>query len=155
MRDAGRERDRGIGRGRSRLHAGSLTWDPIQVSRIRPPAEGDTKPLSHLGCPDQAFLTSEPDPSLEHRWTLVLGSGSYPGLGWKSCLLPARISQQWLRQLSPCRFTIIFLLLPRGATYINETCYCFIQFLSRMWALRVSSMLVAQVGWKSWSGARI
>ena len=41
-------------RERSRLHAGSLTWDSISDrgihSRITPQAEGGTKPLSHQGC---------------------------------------------------------------------------------------------------------
>ncbi|CAD7677563.1 unnamed protein product [Nyctereutes procyonoides] len=46
-----RKRGRDTGRGRSRLHAGSLTWDLIPgVSRITPWAEGGAKPLSHPGC---------------------------------------------------------------------------------------------------------
>ena len=51
------ERSRDASRGRSRLHAGSLTWDSIRVSRIIPWAEGGAKPLSHLGCPEVRFLT--------------------------------------------------------------------------------------------------
>lgn len=43
--------------------------------------------------------------------------------------MPAKISQQWLILLSPHRTTTISLLLPGGATHINETCCCFIQFL--------------------------
>ena len=39
------------GRGRSGLHAGSLTWYSIRVSRIMPRAAGGTKPLCHWGCP--------------------------------------------------------------------------------------------------------
>ena len=35
-----RERGRDPGRGRSRLHAGSLTWDSIPGLRITPWAEG-------------------------------------------------------------------------------------------------------------------
>ena len=35
-----RERGRDTGRGRSRLHAGSPTWDLIRVSRITPWAKG-------------------------------------------------------------------------------------------------------------------
>ena len=34
MRDRERGRDTGRGRGKSRLHAGSPTWDLIPVSRI-------------------------------------------------------------------------------------------------------------------------
>ena len=49
MRDTDRVRD--TGRGRSRLYAGSLTWDSTQGSRITPWAEGSAKPLSHPGCP--------------------------------------------------------------------------------------------------------
>ena len=45
------ERGRDTGRGRSRLHVGSLTWDSIpRFSRIMPWTEGGAKPLSHLGC---------------------------------------------------------------------------------------------------------
>ena len=56
MRDTQREKDRDTGRGRSRLHAGSLMWDSIQVSRITPWVEGGTKPLSHQGCPIISIL---------------------------------------------------------------------------------------------------
>ena len=56
MRDTERERGRDTDRGRSRLHAGSLTGTPSQVSRITPWAEGGAKPLSHRGCPLQGIL---------------------------------------------------------------------------------------------------
>ena len=55
-----RESSRDKGRGRSRLHAGSLTWDSIPVSRIRPWAEGGAKPLSHGGRPKISFKLSLP-----------------------------------------------------------------------------------------------
>ena len=45
------ERGRDTGRGRSRLHAGSLTWDSIPGVQITPQAEGGAKPLGHQGCP--------------------------------------------------------------------------------------------------------
>ena len=62
MRDRERERGRDTGRGRSRLHAGSPTWDSIPVSRIRPWAEGSPKPLSHPGCPKRTvFKTNGPE----------------------------------------------------------------------------------------------
>ena len=53
MRDTHRERERGrdTGRETSRLHARSLMWGSIRVSRITPWAEGSVKPLSHPGCP--------------------------------------------------------------------------------------------------------
>ena len=48
-----REREsRDTGRGRSRPHAGGLTWDPIPVSRITPWAEGSAKLLSPPGIPE-------------------------------------------------------------------------------------------------------
>ena len=40
MTDTERERGRDTGRGISRLHAGSLTWDPSRDSRIVPWAKG-------------------------------------------------------------------------------------------------------------------
>ena len=52
MRDTERENGRDTGRGRSRLHAGSWTWDLIQVSRIRPWGDGGAKPLSPPGLPE-------------------------------------------------------------------------------------------------------
>ena len=52
-----RERGRDTGRRRSRLHAGSPTWDSILISRIMHRAEGSTKPLSHPGCPPWAIWT--------------------------------------------------------------------------------------------------
>ena len=47
------------GRGRSRLHAGSPTWDSPRVSRITPWAEDSAKPLSHTGCPQVFNLLPE------------------------------------------------------------------------------------------------
>ena len=46
MTDTHRERGRDTDRERSRLHAGSPTWDWIRVSRITPWAEGGAKPLA-------------------------------------------------------------------------------------------------------------
>ena len=53
MRDTEREEEKGRdkGRERNRLHAGSLTWDSIWVSKIMLRAEGSAKPLGHQGCP--------------------------------------------------------------------------------------------------------
>ena len=50
------ERGRDTGRGRSRLHAGSLMWDRSQDPRIIPRAEDGTKPLGHRGCPHKRLL---------------------------------------------------------------------------------------------------
>ena len=47
-----RERGRDTGRGRSRLHAGSPTWDSIPGLQDPPRAEGGAKPLSHRDCPE-------------------------------------------------------------------------------------------------------
>ena len=47
MRDP--ERGRDIGRGRNRLHAGSLTWDSILEFGSRPEPKADAQPLSHQG----------------------------------------------------------------------------------------------------------
>ena len=55
MRDTHRDRGRDIGKGRSRLHAGSPMWDLIQVSRIRLWTEGGAKPLSHQAAPGDKF----------------------------------------------------------------------------------------------------
>ena len=52
MRDTERKRGRDTGRGRSRLHAESLTWDSIQGLQITPWAAGGAKPLHHQGCPN-------------------------------------------------------------------------------------------------------
>ena len=60
MRDIQRERGSDTGRGRSRLHAGSPTWDSISDPRIRPWAEGGAKPLSHRGCPPPFFCINRP-----------------------------------------------------------------------------------------------
>ena len=46
-----RERGRDTGRGRSRLHAGSLMWDSILGLQDHARTEGGAKPLSHLGLP--------------------------------------------------------------------------------------------------------
>ena len=57
MRDTARERERSrdTGRGRSRLHAGSLTWDSILGLQDHAWAEGGAKPLSHRSCPYSSF----------------------------------------------------------------------------------------------------
>ena len=63
------EKGRDTGRGRSKLHAGSLTRDWVSrisritswVSRISPWAEGGAKPLSHPGCPGTDILAGEAD----------------------------------------------------------------------------------------------
>ena len=54
-----RERGRDTSRGKSRLHAGSPTWDSIPASAIRPWAAGGTKPLSH----PVTLLTEEETPA--------------------------------------------------------------------------------------------
>ena len=46
-REGERERGRDTDRGRSKLHAGSLTWDSIPDLQDHTQAEGHTKPLSH------------------------------------------------------------------------------------------------------------
>ena len=51
-----RHTDRERGRGRSRLHTGSPTWDSIRDSRITPWAEGGAKLLSRPGCPQVTVL---------------------------------------------------------------------------------------------------
>ena len=53
MRDSERDRQTQA-EGRSRLHAGSLMWDSIDI-RITPWAEGGAKPLSHPGIPATLF----------------------------------------------------------------------------------------------------
>ena len=55
MRDTHRGRD--IGKGRSRLHAGSPTWDSISGSCPEPKA--DTQTLSHPGVPRLSVLSKE------------------------------------------------------------------------------------------------
>ena len=52
MIDMEREIGRDTGRGRSKLHAGSPTWDSIWDFRITPWAEGRAKLLSHPGISD-------------------------------------------------------------------------------------------------------
>ena len=69
MRDRERERkrERDTGRERSRLHAGSPTWDSIQgLSRIMPWAAGGAKLLSHWGCPGDNFKRAK-----EIFWFLI------------------------------------------------------------------------------------
>ena len=57
MRDTERERGRDTGRGRSRLHAGSLMWDLIpRTPGPRPGPKAGAKPLSHPGIPENTFL---------------------------------------------------------------------------------------------------
>ena len=56
MRDRERERGRDAGRGRSRLHAGSPTWDSIPGLQDQAWAEGGAKPLSHPDCPSSMFF---------------------------------------------------------------------------------------------------
>ena len=55
-----REREREIGRdtsrGRSRLHAGSPTWDSILGLQGHTWAAGGAKPLTHQGCPKYFFF---------------------------------------------------------------------------------------------------
>ena len=51
MRDTQRKRGRATGRGRSKLHEGSLIWDSILSLQDHTWAEGSAKPLSHPGCP--------------------------------------------------------------------------------------------------------
>ena len=55
MRDTEREKGRDTGSGRSRLHAGSPTWDLIPVSRIRPWAEGRYQTAEPPGLPLRSF----------------------------------------------------------------------------------------------------
>ena len=56
MRDTQREKGRDTGRGRSRLHAGSQTWDSIQGPQDQALAEGGAKPLRHPGCPSNVKI---------------------------------------------------------------------------------------------------
>ena len=58
MRDTEWERGKDTGRGGSRLHAGSWTWNSILVSRITAWAEGGAKQLSHLVCPTYSISFS-------------------------------------------------------------------------------------------------
>ena len=52
MRDTGRERGRDTGRGRSRLPAGSPTWDQdTGTPGSGPGPKASAKPLNHLGVP--------------------------------------------------------------------------------------------------------
>ena len=59
-RERERERDRDTGGGRSRLHAGSRTWDVGLDPRTpgsRPGPKAGAKPLSHPGIPYFRVLT--------------------------------------------------------------------------------------------------
>ena len=58
-------RGRDTGRGRSRLHAGSPTWDSIPGLQDHIWAEGVAKPLSHRGRP--AYINFY---SVLHIWSL-------------------------------------------------------------------------------------
>ena len=63
MIDRERERSRDIAGGRSRLHAGSPTWDSIPgldpwTPGSRPGPKVGTKPLSHPGIPSNLILKS-------------------------------------------------------------------------------------------------
>ena len=51
MRHRERERGRDTGGGRSRLHAGSQTWDSIRTPGLCPGPKAGAKPLSHPGIP--------------------------------------------------------------------------------------------------------
>ena len=55
MRDTHIHRGRDTGRGRSRLHVGSPTWDLILGLQDQALAEGSAKPLRHLSCPNEVF----------------------------------------------------------------------------------------------------
>ena len=54
MRDT--EKGRDIGRGRSRLPAGSPTWDTIPDKGSQPEPKADAQPLSHPGVPQELIL---------------------------------------------------------------------------------------------------
>ena len=49
-------RGRDTGRGRSRLHAGSRTWDSSQIAASCPEPKADAEPLSHPGVPYHIFF---------------------------------------------------------------------------------------------------
>ena len=73
MRDTQRERGRDTGRGRSRLHAGSLTWDSILGLQDHTLGRRQAlKPLSHPGCPSFTFLTQD---STSWGWCHLLKVG--------------------------------------------------------------------------------
>ena len=60
MRNTHRKRSRDTGRGRSRLHAGSLMWDSIPGLQDHAWTEGSAKLLSHPGCPCSLFMNPPP-----------------------------------------------------------------------------------------------
>ena len=81
-----RERGRDIGRGRSRLPAGSLMWDSIPGppgSRSEPKA--DAQSLSHPGIPDIYFQFS----NIEYNTQCSSQVLSLGIPGWRSGLAPA------------------------------------------------------------------
>ena len=55
MRDTERGRSRDTGRRRSRLHAGSPTWDSTLGLQDQALAKGRAKPLSHQAAPEFPF----------------------------------------------------------------------------------------------------
>ena len=50
-----RERGRDTGRGRSRLHAGSLMWDSVPGLGSHPEPKAEAEPLSHPGIPGHCY----------------------------------------------------------------------------------------------------
>ena len=60
MSDTERGRGRDIGRGRSRLHAGSPMWDSISELRDHALSQRqiDTQPVSHPGVPGNPYVLS-------------------------------------------------------------------------------------------------
>ena len=63
MRDthSKRERGRDTGRGRSRLHAGSPSWDSIPGLKDHTLLKADAQLLSHPGVPRRTTLTGTMD----------------------------------------------------------------------------------------------
>ena len=76
MRDT--ERGRDTGRGRSRLHAGSLMWDLIPELGSRPEPKPDAQSLSHPGVPVGStidlYLTDEEKET--HRGLIMCPGGT-------------------------------------------------------------------------------
>ena len=66
MRD--KERGRDTGRGRSRLIAGSLMWDPIPGQGSHPEPKADAQPLPHLGIPHFVLIFKEFSQVLGSYW---------------------------------------------------------------------------------------
>ena len=80
MIDIERERGRDTGGGRSRLHAGSPTWDSIPgldpgTPGSRPGRKAGTKPLSHPGILVYFFNYSLCVPKITMRCRLTVFSG--------------------------------------------------------------------------------